>query len=155
MHSLPRKQKKGRYLGDERKTQKNKPALGKSHQHNRALSLNLISSHAITHLILIKDLERIRQNRIQHSGLQTRIRDLRSRMTSHQTGCKANSQIARGHSVLSIMLLDAVEMQHYCAQSGVIRVRQFVDNGMDSIAAGSVVVDAGGVYEAVVGAAGE
>jgi len=53
------------------------------------------------------------------------------------------------------MLLDAVEMQHYCAQSGVIRVRQFVDNGMDGIAARSIVVDAGGVNEAVVGAAGE
>lgn len=140
---------------NERHRKTNSALKKRSHQHNRALSLNSISFPAVIHLILIKDLERIRQNRIQHSSLQTRIRNLRSRMTSHQTGCKANSQIARGHSVLSIMLLDAVEMQHYCAQSGVIRVRQFVDNGMDSIAAGSVVVDAGGVYEAVVGAAGE
>lgn len=98
---------------NERHKRTNSALKKKSHQHNRALSLTSISSHAITHLILIKDLERIRQNRIQYSGLQTRIRNLRSRMTSHQTGCKANSQIARGHSVLSIMLLNAVEMQHY------------------------------------------
>lgn len=46
------------------------------------------------------------------------------------------------------MLVDLVQVQYQRAQSGIMRVGQIVDNGMNCVATDCVIVDASGFNEA-------
>lgn len=76
-------------------------------------------------------------------------------MRAHERRRKTNGQIAGRHSVLGVVLLHTIEVEDQRAQGGVVRVGEFVNDGVDGVAALCVVFEAGGVDEAVVGAAGQ
>jgi hypothetical protein len=51
------------------------------------------------------------------------------------------------------MLLNAVEMEDQSSEGGIVWIREFVDDRVDSIATYGSVIEAGGIYEVVVRAA--
>jgi hypothetical protein len=72
---------------------------------------------------------------------------------AHQRRCETNSQVRSRHAVLAVVFLNAVEMEDQSSEGGVVGVREFIDDRVNSIATYGSVIEAGGIYEVVVRAA--
>jgi hypothetical protein len=76
-------------------------------------------------------------------------------MRAHQRWCETDGQIRSRHAVLGVMLLDAVEMENQSSEGGVVGIGELIDDGVNSIATGGSIIEAGGIYEVVVRAASQ
>lgn len=68
---------------------------------------------------------------------------------------EANCKVGVAHTIPTLVLHDAVEMEDQSAQRSVIGIGQVIDLLVQGIASGTIVFDPGGVDESIVSSAGE
>lgn len=95
------------------------------------------------------------QNRINNPNLPSCIRNIRAQIAPHQRGPKADGQVPAIHAVHIRIRLDTVQMQNHDAESRIIWIRQLVNKFVQGVAAGDVIIDAGGADELVVESIGK
>lgn len=101
-------------------------------------------------VVVIKDLESVVQDRLHDSGLPSSIFDITPNtrpanvaLLAHQSWPEAYCKIGRCHLVLLRMLCYPVKMQCEHSQSGIVGIRERVDDGMERVTAANVVIDLG------------
>ena len=109
----------------------------------RQTPFNFISStstSSTSDLIIIKDLITVHQDRINTPDLPTSILNVRPSISAHKCWSKYNRQVRSIHPICRGVLYYTMKMEGDGAQCSIVGIWKGVDDGMERIATGCVIV---------------
>lgn len=95
--------------------------------------------HALTLIIIVKDLVSVVQDGLDHADLPTGIRNRSVTAGAHQGRAKNDGQILRAHPVGGRVLDHLMKMERQGPQGGVVRIREAVDDCVEGVTADDII----------------
>lgn len=91
-------------------------------------------------LVLVKDLQRVLQDRVDRLDLPACVGDGGAWVCSHECRAEDDGQVMRVHAVVVTVVHDTPEVKGEGAESGVVGVREAIDDGVEGVTSNSVIV---------------
>lgn len=90
-------------------------------------------------LVLIKDLVGVLKDGVNNLDLPACIGDGCGSVTAHEGRTENDSQVVRVHAVGVCIVHDSVEMERDGTQSGIVGIREAVDNGVQRVTTDNII----------------